>query len=151
MKMVKSVYVSGPLTGVKDLSSLKAFYEKIGEVCTLIGASPYIPHQLTDPIIHSYLSPEDVYTRDREQVINANLVIAYVGIPSLGVGQEVEIARENSVPIILIFESDKTVSKMVLGNPGVKLVVTEVTREIILAKLMKFLPQLLDLHTLMPA
>jgi len=39
---------------------------------------------------------------DRTNVEKANLVVAYVGIPALGVGQEIEIARQKNIDKYLI-------------------------------------------------
>ena len=113
------VYVSGPLTGQPNVDTLKAFYEKIGEICLHLGMQPYIPHQHSDPIFHSELSPEYIYNLDREKVAKANLVVAYVGLPSTGVGLEIEIARQHNIPVILIYETGRAVSRMVRGSPAI--------------------------------
>ena len=49
----------------------------------------------------------------------ARVVIAYAGIPSFGVGIEVELAREHGVPVILVAERERPVSRLLLGNPAV--------------------------------
>ncbi len=96
----RKAYISGALTGVGKPERLKGFYEEIGRVCEGAGITPYIPHQHTDPIANPDLSPGEVYERDRAEVRGSDLVIAYVGVPSLGVGTELEMAREAGVPII---------------------------------------------------
>jgi hypothetical protein len=47
------------------------------------------------------------------------LLIAYAGTPSFGVGIEVEIAREQGIPVIVVAERDRTVSRILLGSPAV--------------------------------
>ena len=114
------VYVSGPLTGVPNVLVLKKFYEKIAQICLDLKMTAYLPHLKSDPIKHANIPPEDVYKMDSHQVIIADLIIAYIGVPSLGVGAELEIAHYNNIPIILLYEAgDKPVSRMARGNPAV--------------------------------
>ena len=56
---------------------------------------------------------------DRLQVEKSQIVLAYVGVPSLGVGQELEIAREKNIPIVLLMEKNAVISRMARGNPMV--------------------------------
>jgi hypothetical protein len=114
------VYVAGELTRSANPDEQKKFYEDIAQICREAGLSVYLPHQHTDPISHPHLSPEEVYRKDYDIVANAKIIIAYVGQPSLGVGIELEIAKNNNIDIILIFRKDEKVSRMARGIPGVK-------------------------------
>lgn len=114
----KKVYVSGALTGVESISSVRKFYEDIGDTCKKVGLIPYIPHINTDPIINSDITPSEVFKIDKEKVVNSDLVIAYVGYPSLGVGMEIAYAETNNIPVILLYESGKTVSRFPRGIPN---------------------------------
>jgi hypothetical protein len=60
-----------------------------------------------------------VYEIDRAHVTSAAVLIAYAGIPSFGVGIEVELAREHAVPVIIVAERDRPISRLLLGNPAV--------------------------------
>lgn len=122
---MNKAYISGPLTNTPKINTLKKFYEKLGDECLRQGWNAYIPHQHSDPLMHPNIDPETVYRLDRQNVICSDLVIAYVGIPSIGVGQEIEIAATARIPVILLFERDRSVSRMVRGNP---IVVAEITR-----------------------
>lgn len=117
--METRVYVSGALCGVSNLDELRAFYESIARVCREAHMVPYVPHLVTDPVRNADLSPREVYELDREQVANSDLVIACVGIPSFGVGMEVEIARQHGIPVILLSERGKPLSRMARGNRAV--------------------------------
>lgn len=132
---MKTVYISGPLTGVSNITSLKNFYEQIGNICFQLGMQPYIPHKHSDPILHRDLLPETIYRMDREHVSSADWVVAYVGTPAVGVGQEIEIAREYNIPVILLYETERAISRMVRGNPAVRAEVTGEDLEGILLKL----------------
>ena len=112
----RQVYISGPLTN----SSKKEFYELLGEEFEKCGFSAYIPHQHTDPVKNSKITPEKVYQTDYRKIIESSLLVAYVGEPSLGVGQEIQIAAFHQIPILLVFEKGARVSRMTLGTPGVK-------------------------------
>jgi len=114
----KRVYISGALTGVESISSVKKFYEDIGETCRGVGLIPYIPHINTDPIINSDIPPSEVFKIDKGQVVTSDLVIAYIGYPSLGVGMEVAYAETNNIPVILLYESSKTISRFPRGIPN---------------------------------
>jgi hypothetical protein len=113
------VYVSGPLTGIDNLAELKTFYEKMAAVCAAENIEAYVPHLWTDPLKNPHMTPQEVYALDRQRVSESNLVLAYVGVPSIGVGQEIEIAREKNIPIVLLMEKDAKVSRMARGNPAV--------------------------------
>lgn len=117
--MRTKVYISGALTGVSNPESLKKFYEDIGKLCREFDMMPYIPHQHTDPEKHPKVTPKKVFNKDKKQVWKSNLVIAYVGVPSLGVGLELAIAEASDVPIILIYEKGKQISRMARGNTAV--------------------------------
>jgi len=117
--MNTKVFISGALTAISDSERVKADYERIADLCEVHGLTPYVPHRYTDPVINSDVSSQRVYELDSYHVRTARLVIAYVGIPSLGVGQEVEIARQSDVPVILLYEREHPVSRMTRGCPGV--------------------------------
>ena len=46
-------------------------------------------------------------------------MIAYAGLPSLGVGAEVELANQYKIPVVLLFERGRSVSRHVRGIPVV--------------------------------
>jgi hypothetical protein len=113
------VYISGALTAIADGARARVFYELLAEIVSECGLRPYLPHHSTDPIAAPDLDPRSVYEIDRARVSRSGLVIAYAGTPSFGVGIEVEIAREHGIPVILVAERDRTVSRILLGSPAV--------------------------------
>jgi len=70
------------------------------------------------------MEPTVVWRTDFARVTEADLVVAYVGVPAFGVGSEIEIARTVGVPVILVCEADRLahVSRLALGSPAVKTV-----------------------------
>ncbi|RME04028.1 MAG: XRE family transcriptional regulator [Planctomycetota bacterium] len=118
---MRRAYISGALTQAPNLEELRNFYEKVGEVCRSCGVEPYVPHQHSDPVLNAELSPEEVYSRDKNYVVSSDLLIAYVGVPSLGVGMEIAYADEHNVPIFLLYPCTQTISRMVRGLPKEKM------------------------------
>jgi hypothetical protein len=116
---VGEAYVSGALTSLEDGARTRLFYELLAEVVAAAGLRPYLPHRVTDPATTAHLDPRAVYDIDRAHVTGSRVVVAYAGIPSFGVGIEVELAREHGIPVILVVERDRTVSRLLLGNPAV--------------------------------
>ena len=114
---INMIYVSGALTGINNIEETKKFYEAIGIVCQEVGFDVYIPHLYTDPINAPNITPQEVFKKDKEQVTRADLVIAYLGYPSLGVGMEIAYAEMNNIPIILMYEEDKIISRFPRGIP----------------------------------
>jgi hypothetical protein len=116
---VGEAYVSGALTSLEDGARTRLFYELLAEVVEGAGLRAYLPHRVTDPATTAHLDPRAVYDIDRAHVTGSRVVVAYAGIPSFGVGIEVELAREHGIPVILVVERDRTVSRLLLGNPAV--------------------------------
>lgn len=116
---VGEAYVSGALTALEDAPRTKLFYEVLAEIAGAAGMRAYLPQRVTDPVAAAHLDPRAVYEIDRAHVTSAAVVIAYAGIPSFGVGIEVELAREHGVPVIIVAERDRPVSRLLLGNPAV--------------------------------
>jgi len=96
----------------------KAHYERIGkEVCEPLGVELYLPHKHSDPEHDADLAPETVHILDRLQVTASSFVIACGDIPSLGVGQELEIASQAGIPVIAYKHIRTRTSRMFLGSP----------------------------------
>ncbi|MEK6224711.1 MAG: sigma-70 region 4 domain-containing protein [Chloroflexota bacterium] len=112
-------YISGALTALDDAPRTKLFYEVLAEIAEAAGLRAYLPHRVSDPVAAAQLDPRAVYEMDRTHVTGAAVVIAYAGIPSFGVGIEVELAREHAVPVIIVSERDRPISRLLLGNPAV--------------------------------
>ena len=117
MEKDNKVYIAGVLTVAEK--NMRLIFEKIAEICEECGVCPHVPHLSTDPINHPAVTPLDVWNKNYHEVTTARRVIAYVGQPSLGTGEELEMARVAGVDIIAWWFRGEKVSRMVLGNPGV--------------------------------
>ena len=117
---MNKVYISGGLTNISDPEKTKKFYEDIDDLCKNLGFKPYTPHLHSDPVAHPNITPEEVYDMDYEQVAKADIIIAYIGEPSLGVGIELEIAKTLNKTIIVHYKDDQRITRMARGFPGTK-------------------------------
>jgi hypothetical protein len=121
----KSVYISGALTDVSEgeRAKLREFYDDLGGVCRESGLEPYSPHAYGDPKLVAHLTPKEIDRIDRLAVTQAYLVVAYVGVASIGVGIEVELAHHSDKPVLLLYEKSKLekrrITRIVRGNPAV--------------------------------
>jgi hypothetical protein len=116
---VGEAYISGALTALDDAPRIKLFYEVLAEIAEAAGLRPYLPHRVTDPVTAAHLDPRAVYEIDRSHIAGAGVLVAYAGIPSFGVGIEVELAREHDVPVVIVAERERPISRLLLGNPAV--------------------------------
>ena len=124
--MKNKIYIAGALSEQKQtkqffnlFEDLKRFYEDIGAICEKHGIESFIPHLRHDPIKNPDLTPEGVYRRNADKLTQSDLLIAYVGLPSLGVGIELQLVKQADIPTVLLYEKDKYISRMARGNPAV--------------------------------
>ena len=126
-----SAYLASALTGLdaEQRNNLFEVADLVTTACEELDIAVYEPRKSTDPVLHPEVTPEDVYHRDREIVLAADLVIHIADYASTGSGEELDFAQAALIPIVLLSHGDSVVSRMVLGIPGVKLVVTYNTLE----------------------
>jgi len=116
------IYFSGSIRGgrqdAQSYHDLISFLKGYGHVLTEhIG-------QL-DLVDERHLPPRQVHERDLDWLRSADLVVAEVSTPSLGVGYELGRAVEMGKPILCLYrkQEDKLLSGMISGSPGI---VTEI-------------------------
>lgn len=65
------------------------------------------------------LSEENIFKRDMQWLKEADLLIAEVSTPSLGVGYELAIAEQMNIPCFCLFRKQDSIrlSAMIKGNP----------------------------------
>lgn len=115
------LYVAGPLTHLGD-NTIKDLYVEIGEMARKLGMNAIVPHMDVEQSAEK-VTPQFIYYADRKAVREADIMVAYVGETSIGVGMELEIANQHNTPFVLITEKGKHISRMALGSPNlIKLV-----------------------------
>lgn len=117
------VYMSGALTNLPPQEYKRIttkIYDRVMKISQSMELNCYCPHRSpTTPskgIVHS-----KVWKTDYGRVVGAGAVVAYIGIPALGVGAEIEMARTANVPVVLLCETSRQegLSRLILGNPSV--------------------------------
>ena len=121
-----NAYLASALTGLseKERERLIAVSDIVSDVCDESNIVVYEPRKSTDPIQHPDVPAEDVFNRDRELVLSSDLVIHIADYASTGAGEELDFALAALIPIVMLSHGDSTVSRMVLGIPALKLVIT---------------------------
>ncbi len=63
------------------------------------------------------LGPQEVYRRDLNWILESDVLIAEVSVPSHGVGYEIGFALGLHKPVLALYQGDRKISKMISGNP----------------------------------
>lgn len=119
-KVPLEAYLASALTGLNGSDRALVFQlsDTIGLVCSDAGIRLYEPRKKTDPVHHAEVPDSEVFHLDRERVIASDLVIFLSHFPSTGAGEELDIAFNALVPILVISHAETKVSRMVTGIPG---------------------------------
>ena len=108
------IYFAGSITGgrqkVEDYEKIVNLLENYGPVLTKHVASK----NLTS--LGENRTKEDVYLRDINWLNECDIVVADITLPSTGVGYEIAYAEKLNKRIICVYEKDKNVSKLIIGN-----------------------------------
>ena len=114
------IYFCGSIRGGRHLAStysgLISLLQTYGKVLT--------EHLGSDQEIESkdrILSDKTIHDRDMQWIVAADLLVAEVTVPSLGVGYEIGRAIEMKKPVLCLFQedSDYYLSAMISGSEGV--------------------------------
>ena len=108
-------YISGALMNVPDLSAARALYERLGTACVSVGCEAYVPHEYADPQRDPDMPDLEVARRDLDAIAGADILVADVGEPSLGVGAEVVIALHAGKRVLALALEGRRVSRFILG------------------------------------
>lgn len=112
-------YIASPLTGLDEpmRKTVYEYIEAIETICKEKNIFPYVPGKHSDPVSNPELSPSFVYQTDRQRVRESDVFILLAYRPSFGAGQEVEIAYNALIPMIILQPHDGKISRMVSGVP----------------------------------
>ena len=119
-------YLASALTKLseEERRHLSEVSKIVVDVCEQLDIFVYEPRTSTDPIQHPDVPAEDVFNKDRELVLGSDLVIHIADYASTGAGEELDFAQAALIPIVLLSHGDSSVSRMVLGIPALKLILT---------------------------
>ncbi|MBI5620513.1 nucleoside 2-deoxyribosyltransferase [Candidatus Gottesmanbacteria bacterium] len=115
------IFFAGPLTDLTNKDQIKAFYRRMADVAEQNAFDHYWAFlNGTDPELNPDVPPEVVYDTDIRELAKSDLMIVYLGEPTTGTGQEIEYAKEHNIPVYLLYEKGKRITRMVLGSPNIK-------------------------------
>ena len=115
------IYFAGAIRGGRKdaqlYENLIAYLGEKGQVLTEHVGSPGI-----ESMGEISRRDEDIYNRDIKWLQSADIVVAEVTTPSLGVGYELGIAEKLNIPILCLYRSQngKSLSAMIHGNTSFK-------------------------------
>lgn len=121
-KNQRKIYFAGSIRGGRDdvqvYEALVGYLAGFGEVLTCHVGDPGL-----DASGDEGISEEVIYQRDMGWLDEADLVIAEVTTPSLGVGYEIGAAQARGKKILCLFREGGAVSlsAMIAGNPALLL------------------------------
>ena len=111
------IYFAGAIRGGREDAQLYEkiimYLEKKGQVLT-----EHVGRINLSSKGESSRKDEEIYKRDIKWLHSAEIVVAEVTTPSLGVGYELGIAEKLNIPVLCLYRSEegKTLSAMVQGN-----------------------------------
>ncbi|MCB2180889.1 MAG: nucleoside 2-deoxyribosyltransferase [Desulfobulbaceae bacterium] len=114
------IYFAGAIRGGRDDATLYtqmiSHLQKYGEVLTTHVGDPDLLRQ------EKSMTEQEIYGRDMQWMEDADLLIAEVTTPSLGVGYEIAMARTMGKDIFCLYRKaeGKELSAMIAGNPHLK-------------------------------
>ena len=121
------IYFCGSIRGGRDLADIYA------RMISMLGSYGMVltEHLGSDEEIETkdrILDDKTIHDRDMQWVVESDLLVAEVTVPSLGVGYEIGRAIEMGKPVLCLFQKGSThrLSAMISGSEGVE--VTQYTK-----------------------
>ena len=116
-----NIYFACSITGGREFETV---YQAI--IAALVEDGHEIPtaHLAEGGVmaLEAVANPEDIYARDVAWIQGCDALIAEVSTPSHGVGYEIGYALGLGKPVLCCYQADRSVSKMISGNPDPKLI-----------------------------
>jgi transcriptional regulator with XRE-family HTH domain len=111
-------YFASALTNLSEAERTDIFEDAavVREACEGIRAFLYEPRHFTDPVHNKDVTAERVFIIDHAQVSRSDFVVLHAGAPSFGAGQELEIARNAGIPILVLRPEHVALTRMVKGS-----------------------------------
>jgi nucleoside 2-deoxyribosyltransferase len=111
------IYFSGSIAGGRE--ELPIYQHVVARLKSL--GHVVLTEHVADPNVLSRerdVPAREVYRRDANWLNGADVVIAEISRPSLGVGYEIGYALQRETPTLCVYRDGLFVSKMITGNPS---------------------------------
>lgn len=115
----RKIYFAGSISGGRnDVELYQALIRHLDLCGTVL--TEHIGNQSMTNLGEDAISDNDIYQRDIAWIREADIVIAEVSTPSLGVGYEICKAEELGKPVLCLYRDREKhrLSAMVAGNPN---------------------------------
>ena len=116
------IYFCGSIAGGRKFLPV---YKIIVENLKSSGNQVLTEHIIDDHVFEyeDKFSPQQIYERDIHLLNQADVVIAEISNPSLGVGYEICYALHHGLKVLCVYQEGLFVSRMITGNtsPGIKI------------------------------
>jgi hypothetical protein len=113
------IYLAAAMTNAgRDLEAIRTLLD-----CLEADGHDVPTRHVADPLgreVEGELADADVARRDLGWVAGCDALVAEVSTPSHGVGVEVEAAISGGKPVLLTYRRGATVSRLLLGLPGIE-------------------------------
>ena len=116
------IYVSGSIYGgTQKIDTYKILIEELEKYGEVLNRQIADPNVIANEV---YQKDEDIFADLEEKLIIADILVAEVSIPALGVGYELGFADKLNKKIIAIYDEIYTpkVTTMIRGNKRIKLI-----------------------------
>ena len=126
--------MSGRMSGLGEEGEsdlIKRVYDPVSELTDSLGIECYFPHESRTATDRATDFEDRIWEIDYQLINNCDFMLAYMGIPSFGVGAELEMARVAEVPTIMFCERDQqdNVSRLSIGNSTTEPLITFSSQE----------------------
>ncbi len=111
------IYFAGAIRGGRErVEDYKKIVTKLQEFGTVL--TTHVADKDLSSKGEAYLSPKEIYERDVKWLSEADILVAEISIPSLGIGYELGLAERLGKSVVCLYDiaSDKTLSAMIEGN-----------------------------------
>jgi len=116
------IYFACSITGGREF---EAVYQAIVNALAEDGHEVPTAHLAESGVmaLEAVIDPHEVYSRDVTWIHACNALIAEISVPSHGVGYEIGFSLGLGKPVLALYQEGRKVSKMISGNPDIKLAV----------------------------
>jgi nucleoside 2-deoxyribosyltransferase len=110
------IYFACSITGGREFEPV---YQAIVNALEEDGHEIPTSHLASSEVVHweKIITPEEVYARDVDWITSAEALVAEVSTPSHGVGYEIAYALGLGKRVLCVHHADRSISKMITGNP----------------------------------
>ena len=112
-----NIYFCGAIAGGRDHLTV---YRHIVSRLQADGHTVPTQHVASPDVLHEEqaFTPRAVYERDQAWLQRAEVMIAEISTPSLGVGYEIALGLQLGKPVLCLYREGLSISKMITGNPA---------------------------------